>query len=84
MDRPDAELITREWQQATALLQHGAKWLLLVQDESDHTPEALLREWEGLITQQRDLWLARSRRGGLEDSMRRFDLLRDEYRRLIP
>jgi hexosaminidase len=79
MQRSDAALIVREWQQVTALLKHGAKRLLFTQGQAYESSAALLHELDGLIMQQRALWLARSRRGGLEDSMRRFNELRDAY-----
>ncbi|MFW5748299.1 MAG: glycoside hydrolase family 20 zincin-like fold domain-containing protein [Chloroflexota bacterium] len=83
MDRTDAALLQQEWAQAAALLQHGAKWLSLMQEAPDYSAGELLHDWETRIVQQRELWLARSRRGGLEDSMRRFDILRDAYRELM-
>lgn len=82
MQRPDAHVISAEWQQAAALLAHGAKWLLLATDAPDYRAADLLDELDGLMMNQRETWLARSRRGGLEDSMRRFDTLRGEYQRL--
>ncbi len=82
MQRPDAQLICTEWQQAAALLAHGAKWLLLATDAPDFRAADLLDELDGLMINQRETWLARSRRGGLEDSMRRFETLRGEYQRL--
>ena len=80
MDRADADLIRQEFTQAADLLRHGAKWLLWVQGESDNSTATLRHELDGLIARQRETWLARSRRGGLEDSMRRFDNLREAYR----
>jgi hypothetical protein len=78
-NRADAALLKEEWTHALNLLRHGAKRLLLMQGETDNTPEALLQEWGKLTMKQREMWLSRSRRGGLEDSMRRFEVLRQEY-----
>lgn len=79
MTRPDAALVRDEWRQAALLLRHGAKWLLFIQDEKDHDARTLLAELDTLMMQQRVLWLARSRPGGLEDSMRRFESIRKTY-----
>lgn len=81
--RDDSELIQREWDHAIDLLIHGAKWLLLMQDQTDYTAQDMLTELTSLKMVQRDLWLKRSRRGGLEDSMARFDTLEQEYRAII-
>lgn len=78
-DRPDADLIRREWVQAAALLRHGATYLLWHQGVGADSAADLLRELDGLIARQRHNWLARSRRGGLEDSVRRFQPLRQAY-----
>jgi len=82
MQRADAQVICAEWQQASALLAHGAKWLLLATGASEYRAADLLDELDGLLMTQRETWLGRSRRGGLEDSMRRFETLRGEYQRL--
>lgn len=79
MQRDDAEILTAEWRHVAALLKHGARWMLLLQGEADADKNALLQELEELVAQQRTLWLARSREGGLADSLRRFDTLRQAY-----
>lgn len=83
MGRVDAELIATEFRHGAAMLRHGARWLLLAQGEGDAHPSALLEEWETLAAQQQSLWLARNRPGGLEDSMRRWNILRSEYRSML-
>ncbi|MBW4438649.1 MAG: family 20 glycosylhydrolase [Pleurocapsa minor GSE-CHR-MK-17-07R] len=83
MARPDAALLHDEWRQAALLLRHGAKWVLLILGEPDNSASDLLDELEGLLVQQRMAWLGRSRPGGLEDSMRRFEGLRSEYLALL-
>lgn len=79
MQRDDAALIRREWQQAARLLAHGGRWLLFAPQPDADQARRLLDELETLIVQQRQNWLARSRPGGLEDSMRRFEHLRRAY-----
>ncbi len=77
MRRADADLIAAELHQASALLKHGAKRL------RNPMPDALAmrQELDALIMEQRRLWLMRSRRGGLEKSMRGFEQMRLEYLR---
>lgn len=77
--RSDGALLLREWAQMLHLTRHGAAWLLRHQNADDVPVAQRLREWEGLMAQQRELWLARSRRGGLDDSLRRFETLRRGY-----
>ncbi|MEO0594686.1 MAG: family 20 glycosylhydrolase [Chloroflexota bacterium] len=77
--RSDSDLIILEWQQATDLLIHGAEWLLMLQGVDEITPIIQKRKLQQLMMTQRDLWLKRSRRGGLEDSMQRFETLLDQY-----
>ncbi len=83
MSRPDAALIRAEWTTAAHLLRHGAKWLLYLQGETDNAPADLLAEIDSLIMQQRQNWLARSRPGGLDDSIRRLEPLRAVYAEAI-
>jgi hypothetical protein len=67
----DAELVRRELRQATALARHGA-WrlghILLGQGPSKDT---LHRDLATCIEEQARVWQARSRPGGLEDSLAR-------------
>ncbi|HEY1012992.1 MAG TPA: glycoside hydrolase family 20 zincin-like fold domain-containing protein [Herpetosiphonaceae bacterium] len=78
--RPDAELLGREFRWAAELLLHACergRWVL------DGAPAAakpeLRAEIERLTAAYRELWLARNRPGGLEDSVERFDKLAAEY-----
>ncbi|MGJ3239403.1 MAG: beta-N-acetylhexosaminidase [Anaerolineae bacterium] len=79
MTRADADLIIREYQQATSLVQHAAHWLLFIRGESDHSALDMQQAFDGLVQGARDVWLARNRRGGLEDSIARLHSLRDDY-----
>jgi hexosaminidase len=79
MQREDASLISREILQASNLIRHGAKWMLWTRGQSDATPHELRQELDGLIMEQRAVWLERNREGGLEDSIARLHKLRSEY-----
>jgi hexosaminidase len=82
MQRPDAALIKDEFVQAARLLQHGTRWLLVLQGDEDHDPADLKAELQGLTQSQQTVWLARNRPGGLADSIERFNILLDEYKRI--
>lgn len=77
---PDAALILEEYRHAALLVRHAAKRLLWYFEEPVELPYALLQELETLVSEQQRLWLARSRPGGLADSLQRFDHLFAEYR----
>lgn len=79
MQRQDSGLIVREFLQASNMIRHGAKWLLWATGKSDATPHELRMDLDSLIMEQREVWLARNRAGGLEDSIARLHQLRNEY-----
>ncbi len=81
MQRSDAATVVAEFQQAANLLLHSTHRLLFILDE-EGTPEALLTELQPLLEQQSNLWQARNRSGGLDDSLRRFDTPLNEYKSL--
>ncbi len=82
MSRDDAATITAEFQQAANLLLHSAHRLLFVTDE-EGTPQALRDELKNLLVKQRELWLTRNRSGGLDDSLKRFETIKNEYEKLL-
>lgn len=78
--RPDADLLRREMRHAAALLRYGARrGRLAFTDGTDSA--ALKRELalqaQALIEEQKALWLARSRPGGLKDSLARLNFTQD-------
>ncbi len=79
MARPDAALIADEYRQCAGLLRHACRRALYLLGDSADTPAALLADLNALVEQQRQLWLARSRPGGLADSLARFDAARALY-----
>lgn len=79
----EGQFIRAEYEQVANLLRHGAKRLLWLLEEPVAMPAELLAELERLVEQQKINWWARHRVGGLSDSLKRFDLLLDEYRALL-
>ncbi|ACQ81287.1 Glycoside hydrolase, family 20, catalytic core [Beutenbergia cavernae DSM 12333] len=72
---PDADLVLAELQHAARLARFGARVLL-----ADVGGGALpsVAELDDLLVTQRELWLARSRPGGLSDSLAKFGPLREK------
>lgn len=70
----DGALILQDLQQAAQVAQFGGEYLLY--RTGQRSADGLNQQLDRLIMGQRDMWLARNRRGGLEDSMRRFEKLR--------
>lgn len=82
-NRPDADLLRREWHQTGRLLSHACNRALMLQ-ESDQAAAAqqraaLHQDLADIIDEQRSLWLARNRPGGLSDSVARFEQLLHSY-----
>jgi hexosaminidase len=81
MARPDADLIRREFRSTARIMRHAAKRALLAHDLSnDALCSELADDMEEILPEYRDLWLARSRPGGLEDSAGRFEAALADYR----
>lgn len=79
ISRPDASIIRDEFFQVGALLRHSIDRIALLLGDEERAPDELQAELNRLIDQQRANWLARNRPGGLDDSLRRFNKLLDEY-----
>jgi hypothetical protein len=79
---PDAELVRRELRQAAALARHGAWRLGHSMLGQGPSKDALRRDLADCIEEQARVWKARSRPGGLEDSLTRLrrTLASDDYR----
>ena len=80
MARPDADLIKREFQQAAHMLKHGAQRALLMIGDNSVSKAALAADLDAVIEEQKALWLARNRPGGLSDSLTNLEAARDLYR----
>ena len=69
IDRRDADLIKREFRQSARMLKHGAKRALLMLNDEQVSKAEMLADLDAIIEEQKALWLARNREGGLEDSL---------------
>lgn len=83
MARVDCDLVCDEYRLAADLLRHACRRALFLLDDSGDTPAALLADLETLAERQRQMWLARSRPGGLGDSLARFEPAREAYRQAL-
>jgi hypothetical protein len=72
-------LVVRELAQAAALARHGAFRLMHACLGQGPSTVELLDDLAPLIVEQRECWLARSREGGLADSLARLEKARAEY-----
>jgi hypothetical protein len=83
MARPDADLLRREMQHAARLLRHACRRGQLIYASAADDTSALRRELDRdaveIIAEQEALWLARSRPGGLKDSLTRMEQMRRDY-----
>ncbi len=78
--RPDADLLKREYRQAAHMLRHGARRALLQIGDASVSKADLLADLDALIEEQKALWLARNRPGGLTDSLAALEAARDLYK----
>jgi hypothetical protein len=81
MNHPDAALLAEELHQTAALLRHACRRGLLWKEQPDNAElrRELAAELRTLIDEQRRLWLARNRPGGLDDSLARFEAALRDY-----
>jgi len=80
MERPDAALIERAFENAARLLRHACRHLLW-RMEGIGDEAALAADLHAAVEAYRKLWLSRNRPGGLADSLARFEKLRATYSR---
>ena len=81
INRPDAELIRREFTWAAEMLRHACHrgiWVLNQQEDAS-LRQQLAEEADTLLDEHRSIWLARNREGGLRDSAARLEKMRDDY-----
>jgi len=84
MQRPDATLIQREFSWVAGMMWHASRRIVWVNsrragEEDVELRRTLAEEMDGLIDAYRELWRARSRPGGFDDSVARMEKLRAEY-----
>jgi len=81
--RSDAELITQEFTLAARLMRHACRRGLLAHETDPAIAAALRRELDRdmgeFIAEYQQVWLARNRPGGLEDSVARLGQVREDY-----
>ena len=70
MERPDADLIKREFTHMARMAQHGARRGLLQVSDPSLTRQSMRDELAAIEAEFPVLWLARSRPGGLVDGLR--------------
>lgn len=75
----DGEIIVREVQQAARLARHGAWRMARAAGFARPADFELRADLEAAIAEQRECWLARSRPGGLSDSLARLQKVLREY-----
>lgn len=81
MQRPDADLIRREYSWAARMLQHScrrAAWIL--GSEDGKLRQSLLAEIDRLMEEYEEIWMARNRPGGFKDSLALMELVKTDYR----
>jgi hexosaminidase len=76
---PDADLIKREFASAAQRLRHGAKRALFAREDGLLRADDMAADLDAIETEYRDLWLARNRPGGLDDSAQRLRRARALY-----
>lgn len=80
MARPDAAVLFREFSLTARLMRHGAlRGLLYVNGKEEALCQSLAKDMAEILPEYRELWLARSRPGGLADSAGRLERAAAEY-----
>ncbi len=78
--RSDAALVSEEFRLVADMLRHACWRGMLLLGEPVRTPEQLAADLEDIIARHLNVWMARNRSGGLEDSADRFKTVLQEYR----
>lgn len=80
--RPDAQLIAREYAWVADMMRHACRrglWALAGASVPSAASRELLADADRLMAEFREIWLARSRPGGLPDSVARLEQVRHPY-----
>ena len=77
--RPDAQLLKRELELAGHMLGHAARRGQLALGEPVSGKDVLAADLAEIATEYRALWRARSRHGGLRDSVARLQKAGEDY-----
>ncbi len=78
MGRPDGELIRREFGWTADMLCHACRRGLWALGEA-HGMQTLSEEADRLVREFREIWHARNRPGGFQDSLARLEKMRRDY-----
>jgi hypothetical protein len=73
IERADAALIAREFEQTVRLLRHACRRGLYAHNPSPEQARELAADMRAIIGEYRETWLARNRPGGLADSVARLE-----------
>ena len=76
---PDGALLARELAQTVRLLRHACQRGLYAHNPDAAQAQALADDMRAIITEYREVWLARNRPGGLPDSVARFEAALSDY-----
>jgi hexosaminidase len=83
MQRPDADLIRREFAQTIRLMRHACRRGILALNphatNASDLARALKTDMQEIISEYEKLWLARNRPGGLKDSVARLHRTQADY-----
>lgn len=80
MTRPDADIIRDEFALSGMMLRHGCnRGLLAVNHPKMRSPSEMRLDLTEIVTEYRRIWLLRNRPGGLSDSVRRLEVMMQEY-----
>jgi len=87
MARPDAELIVREFRNSIRMLLHACQRARAVFSGSigkQKVRDSLADDMRIILGEHRELWVARNRVGGLQDSTRELEKRLGEYAGTLP
>jgi hypothetical protein len=79
-NRPDKELLQREFRLTVNLLQHACKRGLFGFGSKEYSRSFLNKEIQNITMEYKDIWFTRNRPGGLLDSLSYFEITRKDYR----
>jgi hexosaminidase len=82
MNRPDASLIVSEYENTRRILHHACHRGTAIRQgtiETAKVKDALAKEIREFMGNHRELWMARNRVGGLQDSTRILEILLKQY-----
>ncbi len=78
-NRPDRELIQREFLLTINLLRHACQRGLFGSRETRYSKTFLSNELKNIVADYKEIWLKRNRPGGLIDSLAYFDIAMRDY-----